>query len=320
MRVVFVGTGAIGVPTLRALLESEHDVVGVVTQPDKPVGRDQHIQAPPIKNVVAGSDIPVLQPRRIKEESAIAPIRELKPDVIVVAAYGQILPVGVLEAPRLACINVHASLLPRWRGAAPIQAAIAAGDTHTGITIMHVDQGLDTGDILLQQKTGIEPNDTGSTVHDRLAEMAPKMILQALQLIERGEAPRIAQDPAHATYAPKLTRDAGQINWSEPAPVIARKIRAHNPWPGAFSRIKTESGELRKLKVFSAENSSHSGQPGEIVSKDNQLLVGTGNGGLLLTEVQLEGRKRMSVPEFIRGNRWLRTGAAFSRIDQNAAE
>jgi methionyl-tRNA formyltransferase len=320
MRLVFVGTGAIGVPTLRVLLESKHDVVGIVTQPDKPVGRDQRIQAPPIKELVAGADIPILQPRRIKEESAIARIRGMKPEVIVVAAYGQILPVGVLEAPRLACINVHASLLPRWRGAAPIQAAIAAGDSHTGITIMYVDQGLDTGDILLQRDTVIQPNDTGSSVHDRLAAMAPEITLDALQLIERGEAPRIVQDPARATYAPKLSRDSGQIDWSEPAMVIERKIRAYNPWPGAFTAIKTESGEVRKLKVFCTEVIGRCGQPGEIVSDDDELLVAAGSGALVLTDIQLEGRKRMSASQLLRGNRWLRRGATFARIDRDKNE
>lgn len=309
MRVVFVGTGAIGVPTLRALLDSDHQVVGVVTQPDKPVGRNQRVQAPPIKQALGEGAIAVFQPARIKEENAITQIRELAPDVIVVAAYGQILPNGALDAPRLACINVHASLLPRWRGAAPIQAAIAAGDERTGITIMYVAQGLDTGDILLQQETKISPNETGGSLHDRLADLAPALVLNSLQLIERGDAPRQPQDSTQATYAPKLTRDCGRIDWSEPAELVERKIRAFNPWPGSFTEIETDAGP-RKLKVSSAVISDQSGEPGKILRADDQLVIATARNAVSLVEVQLEGRKRMSAAEFIRGNRWISTATA----------
>src|SRR5262245_25787428 len=173
MRIVFIGTGEIGVPALRALLNSEHEVVGVVTQPDKPVGREQQIEPPPIKKTVAETGILILQPARIKDQQAIAEVSELKPDVIVVEAYGQILPREVLEIPRFACLNLHASLLPRWRGAAPIQAAIAAGDRETGITVMYMDEGLDTGDILLQRTIEIRADETGGSLHDRLAQIAP---------------------------------------------------------------------------------------------------------------------------------------------------
>ena len=304
MRVVFVGTGAIGVPTLRALLKSNHQLVGIVTQPDKPVGRDQRMQAPPIKQALGEPAIPIFQPARIKEESAINRIRELNPDVIVVAAYGQILPNEILNAPRHACINVHASLLPRWRGAAPIQAAIAAGDKRTGITIMYVAEGLDTGDILLQQETAIAPNDTASTVHDRLAQMAPPLVLESLRLIESGRAPRQRQDSAHATYAPKLKRDSGRIDWSEPADVIERKIRAFNPWPGAFTELKSDAG-LRKIKVFAGRVTNETGNPGDILRSDDALVIAAGENAISLEEVQLEGRKRMPVSEFIRGTRWL---------------
>src|SRR6266542_1696314 len=226
MRIVFIGTGEIGVPTLQALLKSEHEIVGVMTQPDKPVGRAQLVEPPPIKKVVAARKMPVLQPPRIKDPRAIEDIRALKPDVIVVMAYGQILPRGVLEIPKIACLNLHASLLPRWRGAAPIQAAIAAGDRETGITVMYMDEGLDTGDILLQRTIDILPGDTGGSLHDRLARVAPEALLEALQMLAKGNAPRIPQDNTLATYAPKLTRDDGKIDWSEPAEIIERKIRA----------------------------------------------------------------------------------------------
>src|SRR6266581_5815854 len=270
MRIVFIGTGEIGVPTLQALLKSEHEVVGVVTQPDKPVGRSQLIEAPPIKKALSGSNIPVLQPARIKDQQAIDEIRALKPDVIVVMAYGQILPRGILEIPKIACLNLHASLLPRWRGAAPIQAAIAAGDRETGITIIYMDEGLDTGDLLLQRKIDIAPNETGGSLHDRLGQIAPVALLGSLRMLSSGNVPRAPQDNALATYAPKLTREDGRIDWSEPAEVIARKIRAFDPWPGAFTKITAKLNKPRNLKIFSAEIFGLSGAPGEILRSERE--------------------------------------------------
>src|SRR4029453_7434268 len=188
MRIVFIGTGEIGVPTLQALLNSEHEVVGVVTQPNKPVGRAQSIEPPPIKKALAATKMRVLQPARIKEQTAIEEICALKPDVVVVMAYGQLLPHEVLEIPKIACLNLHASLLPRWRGAAPIQAAIAAGDPETGITVMYMDEGLDTGDILLQRKIDILPDDPGGSLHDRLAQIAPEALVEFLEMLQREKA------------------------------------------------------------------------------------------------------------------------------------
>src|SRR5438874_4021716 len=251
MRIVFIGTGEIGVPTLEALLKSEHDVVGVVTQPDKPVGRTQQIEPPPIKKVLIGRGrppgAPILQPPRIKDPNTIEEIRAQTPDVIVVIAYGQILPRDVLEIPKIACLNLHASLLPRWRGAAPIQAALAGGDPETGITVMYMDEGLDTGDILLQRRIDIRSNDTGGSLHERLAQIAPDALLHSLRLFVEGSAPRIPQDNSLASYARKLKREEGKIDWSEPADAIERKIRAFNPWPGASMKI-----ERQTLKIFSA--------------------------------------------------------------------
>jgi methionyl-tRNA formyltransferase len=313
MRIVFIGTGEIGVPTLRALLDSEYEVVAVVTQPDKPVGREQRIEPPPIKKVLtrnggfqtavgrsaAGKPplVEVLQPGKIRDPQTIEEIRGLTPDVIVVVAYGQILPRDVLEVPRWACLNLHASLLPRWRGAAPIQAAIAAGDYETGITVMYMDEGLDTGDILLQRSVEILTNDTGGSLHDRLAQIAPEALLESLRLLVAGNAPRIPQDNARATYAPKLKREHGQIEWSESAEAIERKIRAYNPWPGAFMKV-----DRQNLKVFSASVVNLNGQPGEILGSDKDLIVATGKGALCLAQVQLEGKRRMSVAEFLRGH------------------
>ena len=302
MRIVFIGTGEIGVPTLRALqTSSEHELVGVVTQPDKPVGRDQRITAPPIKTALAGAKTPILQPKQIKDRPSIEEIRALQPDAIVVMAYGQILPRDVLQIPPVACLNLHASLLPHWRGAAPIQAAIAAGDRETGITVMYMDEGLDTGDILLQRKIDISPTDTGGSLHDRLGEIAPDALLESLSLLTGKNARRIPQDKARATLAPKLNREDGRIDWTESAEVIERKIRAFNPWPSAFTFLAGTPNKPRKLKVFSASIIDLSGQPGEILQRKNEIVIATGMRSLSLDEVQLEGKERMSAAKFMRG-------------------
>jgi methionyl-tRNA formyltransferase len=296
MRVLFIGTGEIGVPVLQWLLESEeHQLICVVTQPDKPVGREQRIEAPPIKAALDGSDVPVLQPKRIKAGDAIAEIRALAPDVIVVMAYGQILPRAVLEIPPIACLNLHASLLPKYRGAAPIQAAIAGDDRETGITVMYMDEGLDTGDVMLQTRIEIAPHETGGSLHDRLAAIAPAALKEALAQLQAGTAPSMPQDSAAATYAPKLERGQGRIDWSEPATLIERKIRAFDPWPGAFTVLRDATGSDRKLKIFRASVvDSCSADPANLVIPTKQAAV-------KLEEVQLEGKRRMSATEFLRG-------------------
>jgi len=300
MRIVFIGAGEIGVPTLQALLKSAHEVVGVVTQPDKPVGRSQLIEPPPIKKALSGAKIAVLQPARIKDRQAIEEIRGLKPDVIVVMAYGQILPRGVLEIPKIACLNLHASLLPQWRGAAPIQAAIAAGNRKTGITVMYMDEGLDTGDILLERAINILPSDTGGALHDRLGGIAPETLLESLDLLAKGKAPRTPQDNSLATFAPKLKREDGKIDWSDAAEVIERKIRAFNPWPGAFMTI--EANGMRNLKIFSATVVALRGTPGKILHSEKEFVVAAAKGALSLGDVQLEGKRPMTAAEFLRGH------------------
>jgi len=300
MRILFIGTGDIGMPTLQALLKSEHEIVGVVTQPDKPVGRAQTIEPPPIKKALAATKIRVLQPARIKDRQAIEEIHALTPDVIVVMAYGQILPSDILEVPKITCLNLHASLLPRWRGAAPIQAAIAAGDRNTGITVMYMNEGLDTGDILLQRAIDIEPTDTGGSLHDRLAKVAPETLLESLELLENGRAPRIPQHDALATYASKLKREDGKIDWTNPADAIERKIRAFDPWPGAFMKYDGQN-----LKIFSATILALRGTPGEILQSEKELVIAAGEGALSLGQVQLEGKRRMTAAEFLRGHRTL---------------
>lgn len=294
MRVVFIGTGEIGVPVLRWLLEwEEHELVGVVTQPDKPVARAQRIEPPPIKAALGESKVPILQLARIKSAEAVAEIRALAPEVIIVMAYGQILPLSVLEIPRIACLNLHASLLPRHRGAAPIQAAIVAGDRETGISVMYMDEGLDTGDVLLQTRLGIAADETGGSLHDRLAQIAPDALSDALAQLQAGTAPRVPQDPAAATYAPKLQREHGRLDWNEPAALIERKIRAFNPWPGAFALL---AGAERKLKIHRASLLT---EGSDDLAK---LQVAAKDGVIKLEEVQLEGKRRMSAAEFLRGH------------------
>ena len=303
MRVVFIGTGEIGVPTLHTLLRSEeHQLAAVVTQPDKPVGREQRIEPSPIKKALAGTKIPILQPARIKDRQSIEEISARSPQAIIVMAYGQILPRGILETPRVACLNLHASLLPRHRGAAPIQAAIASGDPETGITVMYMDEGLDTGDILLQRKIDILPTETGGSLHDRLGQIAPDALLESLQLLAKETAPRIPQNNALATYAPKLNRNDGKIDWSQPADILERKIRAFNPWPGAFTSVTAKSGKPRNLKIFSASIVDLVGEAGEILQTGKRgLVIAASDRALSLEEVQPEGKRRMTSAEFLHG-------------------
>jgi len=309
MRVVFIGTGEIGVPTLRMLQRSrEHELVGVITQPDKPAGRDQRLRVSSIKLLVKDTAVPLLQPRRIRSEEAIAAIRALAPDLIVVMAYGQILPRSVLNIVRMACLNLHASLLPRWRGAAPIQAAIAAGDRTTGMTVIYMDEGLDTGDILLKYETPIEPTDTAASLHARLAKIAPDALTEAMAQLKENCAPRIAQESALATYAPKLEREHGRINWNEAAEVIERKIRAFNPWPGVFTQVwDPRHNRNRALKIFAATVIDNIAiKPGTAIALPKHALVfGTEKDALALMDVQLEGSRRMTVDELVRGHPWL---------------
>ena len=311
MRVVFIGTGEIGLPVLRWLLGSkEHELVGVVTQPDKPAGRDQRIQAPPIKAALADVAIPILQPERIKRDDAVGAIAGWDADVIVVMAYGQILPRAVLDLSHIACLNLHASLLPRYRGAAPIQAAIMSGDSETGITVMYMDEGLDTGDILLQSRIAIAGDETGGSLHDRLAEIAPATLKDSLEQLGKGIAPRVPQDSAQATHAPKLEREDGRIEWGDSAEVIERKIRAFDPWPGSFGILRGPAGPERKLKFFRASVVHPSRlQPGELAVSSEEIFVGAGRGALRLDAVQLEGKKRMTAADLLRGHEWLSQAA-----------
>ena len=299
-----MGTGEIGVPTLRWLLDSPaHEVVAVVTQPDKPAGRKLELRASAIKELAQARSVPVLQPVKLRAPEAVGEVAGLHAEVIVVMAYGQILPRAILNAPKLACLNLHASILPRWRGAAPIQAAIDAGDRATGITVMYMAEGLDTGDILLIKETPISAADTGGSLHDRLGLLAAEALAEALPALAAGNAPRIPQDEAQVTYAAKLSRENGRIEWTATPVQIERRIRAMNPWPAAHTFLPSVAGP-RQLKVFAAEIAPDmAGAPGEVLATDaNGLLVGASGGAVRLTEIQLEGKRRLSAGEFLRGH------------------
>lgn len=303
MRILFMGTGEIGEPSLEWLLRSRHEICGVVTQPDRPVGRHQVLTPPRPKVLAEEAGVPVLQPERLRDADAVEAIAALAPEVMVVIAYGQIIPPSVLAIPQVACINVHASLLPRHRGAACIQAPIAAGDATSGITVMHVAKGLDTGDIILAEEVDLQPGETGGVLHDRLRDLAPPVLERALDLLEKGEAPRIPQDDAQATYARKLTREDGMLDWSRPAAELERLVRAYDPWPGTFTCFRDDRGRTRRLKVFPATSvRDGSGDPGTILAIDDGILVACGAGSLALQVVQPDGGRRLTAAEFLAGH------------------
>ena len=306
MKIAYLGSGEIGLPTLRALLaaraEGRHEVVAVITQPDRAFGR--HLTPTPkaIKILALEAGIPVLQPERIRRPEAVEAVRALDADAFVVFAYGQILPPAVLEAPRVACLNLHASLLPRYRGAAPIHAAVLAGERESGLTVMYMDAGLDTGDALLECRLPLGRRETAGSLHDRMADLAPAALFEALDLLAAGHAPRQPQDAALATYAPKLERATGQIDWSRDHLTLDRFVRGLHPWPGAFTTLPGPRPST--LKLHSALPVRRcAGSAGEVMrTGERGVLVAAGTGGLLLREVQMEGKRRLPAAEFVRGH------------------
>jgi methionyl-tRNA formyltransferase len=301
VRIVFAGTPDFAATALKALLEAGYNLVGVYSQPDRPAGRGRKLMPSPVKQVALDAGIPVFQPVSLKQEDAQQELAELKPDVMIVAAYGLILPKAVLDIPTHGCLNIHASLLPRWRGAAPIQRAIAAGDAETGITIMQMDEGLDTGDMLLKTSTPIHADDTGGSLHDRLADMGGKAIVEALVQLANSELAPEPQNDADANYAHKLSKEEGHIDWSRSAIEIERLIRAFNPWPGTF----TDLGEQRiRLHQAAALEQSSDRVPGTVISREREGVdVACGTGTLKITSVQLPGSKAQSISDLINGGK-----------------
>lgn len=316
MRVVFMGTGDIALPSFRYCL-ANHEVVGLVTQPDRPVGRHQELHAPKIKELAVEAGVTVLQPERVRRKAELAALAALSPDLIVVMAYGQILPKALLEMPRHGCINLHASLLPRHRGASCIQAAIEAGDAESGVTIIQMDEGLDTGAILFATALSIGPEETGGQLHDRLAELSPESLKVVMESFEKtGEERGVAQDDSLASYAPKLERKDGEVDWSQSAEQLERRIRAYDPWPGSFTMLQDERGRPRRVKLFpSTRVREGEGQPGEVLQAGaDGLVVACGEGALSLEQVQPEGGRRLPVEAFLAGHR-LEPGSRFFSLE-----
>ena len=298
MKVLFMGSPKFAIPILDGLL-AHHQVVGVVTQPDRPAGRGLKLHPPPVKELALAHGIPVFQPESLKREEAVAWIKAKEPDVIVVAAFGQILPPAVLRIPPYGCLNVHASLLPRYRGAAPIQAAILNGDLETGITIILMDEGLDTGPILARKAIPISPEDTAGTLEEKLSRLGAELLLETLPLWVEGKIKPSPQE-GEPSYTKPVKKEEGLLDWGLPAEFLARKVRAFNPWPGAFTFWK---GKLLKIWKAVPAASAPGETPGKVFRDSEGVKVACGSGALLLKEIQLEGRSRMGPEEFARGQR-----------------
>lgn len=298
LKVVFAGTPEFAAVSLEALLSrSDHEVLAVLTQPDRPAGRGKKLTASPVKVLAQAHGIPVWQPENLKGDETASQLEALAPDVMVVVAYGLIIPQRILDVPRYGCINVHGSLLPRWRGAAPIQRAIAAGDTESGVGIMQMEAGLDTGPVLLERRCPITPEDTGGSLHDRLAELGADALVDALQDLP-GLRTRARPQPAEGvTYAHKLTKDDAQLDFSLPATVLANRVRAFNPWPVAWT-----AWQGAPLRVWAATAVAGEGDPGQVLAvRDDAIDVACGEGALRLAEIQLPGKKALPVADLLRG-------------------
>lgn len=303
MRLVFAGTPDFAATALKALIAAGHTIVGVYSQPDRPAGRGRKLQPSPVKQVALDHEIPVFQPETLKTAEAQKQLADLKPDAMIVAAYGLILPKAVLDIPTHGCLNIHASLLPRWRGAAPIQRAIAAGDAETGITIMQMDEGLDTGAMLLKSLTAIDMSDTGGSLHDRLAELGGKAIIEALVLLKKGELTGEPQNDDLACYASKLSKTEGHIDWATDATAIERLIRAFNPWPGTYTDLGDQRIRIHEARALVTDSDAF---PGTVVHRDRDGIdIACGNGTLRITRLQLPGSRAQSVNDLINGGKEL---------------
>ena len=312
MRIVFMGTPEFSVPTLEALI-AHHDVIAVVTQPDKPKGRGKAMAFPPVKETALAHDIPVYQPVKVREEGFVKMLRDMAPDAIVVVAFGQILPESILNIPKYGCINVHASLLPKYRGAAPMQWAIINGEKETGITTMYMAKGLDTGDMIDKTVIPVEAKETGETLHDKLAAAGAALCVKTLKALEDGTAVHEKQGESPTAYAKMLTKELGNIDWTQPAVKIERLIRGLNSWPGTYSHWNGKVMKIWRAEAYTAEEGAkyaqdtagaeEPAQPGTVLSVGkNDFTVQTGDGVLRILEVQMPGKKRMETGAFLRGN------------------
>jgi len=301
LNVIYAGTPDFAATALQRILQTDHKVIAVYTQPDRPAGRGRKLTASPVKQLALEHDIPVYQPASLKGEAEQAELAALGADVMVVAAYGLILPEPVLQIPRYGCLNIHASLLPRWRGAAPIQRAILAGDSETGVTIMQMDVGLDTGDMLSKVSCSIDAGDTGGMLHDKLAGIGADAIVDVLGQVREGTLLPVAQDDSQANYASKLSKAEAEIDWHQSADAINRLVHAFNPWPVAYTSI----GNNKVLRIWGASVSEKTttAEPGTVLSESREGIdVATGQGVLSLTQLQLPGKKPQSTQEFLNGH------------------
>lgn len=297
LRIIFAGTPDFAALSLQALLGSQHQVVAVLTQPDRPSGRGKKLTPGPVKALSRAHGVPVLQPLELKEAGIQQQLAAYQADVMVVVAYGLLIPQSVLDMPRYGCINVHASLLPRWRGAAPIQRAIEAGDSETGVGIMQIEVGLDTGPVLLEKRTPISPDDTGATVHDRLAELGADALLEALSALPALQSNARIQSPQGVTYAHKLSKEDALLNWQDAAQKQINRIRAFNPWPVAWTTYNKAP-----IKIWQARLATGTGIPGETLAvTDDSIVVATADGAIAITRLQLPDKKAMSVADMLRG-------------------
>ena len=299
-RIIFMGTPEFAVPVLDALTHTTHKIVGVYTRPDQPAGRGKQLRSSPIKRLAEARGLPIFQPPTLRKSEFIAPLRDLAPDVIIVAAYGLILPPAVLAIPPRGCVNTHASLLPRHRGAAPIAAAILAGDTETGITLMRMDAGLDSGPILVQRALAIADDDTTGTLTPKLADLAAALLIETLPRLLAGDITPQPQDESRATYQKTIRKEEGLIEWARAAAEIERRVRAFNPWPSAYTFWN--SAQLKILRAKAAPSAAR-GEPGRVIEWRDEIVVTTGDGVLILREVQTAGKRAMKIEEFARGQR-----------------
>ena len=301
MRVVFMGTPDFAVGTLKALLQSRHQVVAVVTQPDKPKGRGKAMQFTPVKEVAVSAEIPVLQPKRVREPEVVEEIRQFHPDVIVVVAFGQLIPKAILDMPQYGCVNVHASLLPKYRGAAPIQWAVIDGEEKSGVTTMQMDEGLDTGDMLLTEEVVLDPQETGGSLFDKLSEVGAGLLLKTLDELEAGNVhPQKQPSESTTAYAAMLTKKMGEIDWTQSAVQIERLVRGLNPWPSAYTHLGQKTLKIWRAAVHPSMVQTK--EPGTVILMDKKHFgVQTGDGMLEILELQLEGKKRLDADAFLRG-------------------
>ena len=300
MKIVFMGTPEFAVPCLQKIIDEGHEVVAVVTQPDKPKGRGKKLAMPPVKELALKYDIPVYQPLKAREESFVDTLKEMNPELIVVVAFGQILPKSILDIPKYGCVNVHASLLPRYRGAAPLNWVIINGEEKTGVTTMYMDEGLDTGDMILKSEIPLDDEITAGELHDKMMIDGAKVLKETIDLIEKGEAPREKQSNEDTCYSPIMNKSLGNIDWNKSAIDIHNLVRGINPWPSAYTTYEGQTMKIWKTKVIDKNSDK---DPGTIISVDKEgINVSTSEGILQIKEIQMAGKKRMEVPEYIKGN------------------